>query len=114
MRALLLGLALAADTADSADTATPYDEDGDRYSVADGDCNDQDARVYPGHVEDCDGLDNDCNLQADEGCPVPPVGEGCDCGSSAGLGLFPGLLVAALARRPRSSSATRRSGTSPS
>ncbi|MBM4392029.1 MAG: putative metal-binding motif-containing protein [Deltaproteobacteria bacterium] len=109
MRLLLLGLALAAD---SADIATAYDEDGDRFSVADGDCNDADARVYPGHAEDCDGLDNDCNLQVDEGCPEAPEGEGCDCGASAGL--VPALLLGAAINRRRASSATRRSGTSPS
>ncbi len=114
MRVLLLGLALAADAADTADTATPYDEDGDRYSVADGDCNDQDERVYPGHAEDCDGIDNDCNLRVDDGCPEPPLGEGCDCGSEAASWLFPAVALGPFLSRRRSSSATRRSGTSPS
>lgn len=30
------------------------------------DCDDQRATVYPGHAELCDGLDNNCNGQADE------------------------------------------------
>ena len=125
MRVLLLALALAADTADSADTgdtidtgdtASPYDEDGDRFSVADGDCNDGDSRVYPGRDEECDGIDNNCDLRADEGCPEAPAGEGCDCGSRGAAWLLALLPAAWLgSRRPtrRSSSGARRSGTSP-
>ena len=44
------------------------DADGDGYSVADGDCDDSDPTVYPGAPEECDGLDNDCNGVADDGC----------------------------------------------
>ena len=33
-----------------------------------GDCDDQDATVAPGRVEVCDGLDNDCDGRADNGC----------------------------------------------
>ncbi len=32
-----------------------------------GDCNDVDARIAPGLGETCDGLDNDCNGETDEG-----------------------------------------------
>ena len=38
------------------------------------DCNDNDASIYPGGVEFCDGVDNDCNWQVDENliqnCPL--------------------------------------------
>lgn len=37
------------------------DEDKDGFSPADGDCDDDDANVYPGAEEICDGKDSDCN-----------------------------------------------------
>ncbi len=37
------------------------------------DCDDSDATVYPGAPELCDGKDNNCNGQVDEGCPVPKL-----------------------------------------
>jgi hypothetical protein len=43
------------------------DLDGDGVSLLDGDCGDRDATVYPGAVELCDGLDNDCNGAIDDG-----------------------------------------------
>ncbi|NOX76340.1 MAG: hypothetical protein GXP17_06950 [Gammaproteobacteria bacterium] len=41
------------------------DADGDGV-VAARDCNDADAAVYPGAVERCDGVDNNCNGAVDE------------------------------------------------
>ncbi len=37
------------------------DEDGDGFSPAQGDCNDNNVLVGPGLVEVCDGIDNDCD-----------------------------------------------------
>ena len=45
----------------------PGDFDGDGFSEADGDCNPFDANVYPGATEICDGFDNNCDGEVDEG-----------------------------------------------
>jgi len=44
------------------------DNDGDGWTVGDGDCNDTDANTHPGATEICDGRDNDCDgaIPADE------------------------------------------------
>jgi hypothetical protein len=36
------------------------------YSTIGGDCNDSDDMVYPGAMDLCDGVDNDCDLSIDE------------------------------------------------
>ena len=48
-------------------TQDNVDDDNDGYSENQGDCDDTDSTVYPGATEVCDGLDNDCNGQIDEG-----------------------------------------------
>ncbi len=50
------------------DTASnsAFDEDGDGYAT-DQDCNDEDPATYPGGLEVCDGIDNNCDGVADEG-----------------------------------------------
>ena len=45
---------------------TILDLDGDGYPIP-ADCNDRDASIHPGAVEVCDGVDNNCNGQIDEG-----------------------------------------------
>ena len=42
------------------------DGDGDGYGVAEGDCDDGTADVFPGRIEEADGLDNDCDTEIDE------------------------------------------------
>ena len=42
------------------------DADVDGYSVAAGDCDDEDATLVPGADETCDGRDEDCNGQIDD------------------------------------------------
>ena len=58
-------------TKDASDSDTQLvgmrDEDGDSYTVAEGDCDDGDAEVHPGATEDCDGVDDDCDGLADDG-----------------------------------------------
>ena len=45
---------------------TESDLDGDGYLEGD-DCDDNDAGVYPGATETCDGIDNNCDGEVDEG-----------------------------------------------
>lgn len=55
------------------------------------DCNDRDAAVRPGAVERCgDGLDQDCDLTADDGCP----GVACVDGDGDGFGIGESCVLA--------------------
>ena len=42
------------------------DQDADGATLAEGDCNDADPRIFPESPEICDGLDNDCDYTIDE------------------------------------------------
>jgi len=50
------------------DTADSVDQDGDGWTVDDGDCDDTNPDVHPGAEETCDGVDSDCDGFIDEGC----------------------------------------------
>ncbi len=52
---------------------------GDYTATRDSDCDDTRANVYPGAPEICDGLDNDCNAQRDEGFPNNDHDSMADC-----------------------------------
>ncbi|MCB9744701.1 MAG: hypothetical protein H6740_19055 [Alphaproteobacteria bacterium] len=43
------------------------DEDGDGYTIEDGDCDDNDPSLNPGAEEVCDSVDNNCDGSVDEG-----------------------------------------------
>lgn len=55
------------DTAEPVTPPPPSDLDGDGWTTADGDCHDMDSSIHPGRTEVCDGIDNNCNDEIDEG-----------------------------------------------
>ena len=56
---------------DPPDTDPPEtDDDGDGVSVEAGDCDDNNADRFPGNSESCNGVDNDCDGEADSPRPV--------------------------------------------
>jgi hypothetical protein len=61
----------------------PNDKDGDG-SPSGEDCDDFDREVNPSAHEYCDGIDNDCDLETDENCPVCVDDQVQDCGTDVG------------------------------
>ncbi len=68
------------------------DADGDGFNVCRGDCDDQDATIFPGAYESCDNVDNDCDGIVDEGCGGLPCSADSDC--AAGELCWDGICVA--------------------
>jgi MYXO-CTERM domain-containing protein len=66
------GSGICTDCDDTDPTVDGSDADGDGRSPCAGDCDDTDAEVYLGHVELCDGKDNNCDgtVPADEGIDI--------------------------------------------
>ena len=118
---ILISLLLACDSPvkigvpDDSDFIVEIDADGDGYLEGD-DCDDDNSSVFPGAVEVCDAIDNNCNQEIDEGvsssfyldidedgfgnsdefleaCEAPegyvPNGNDCDDDNSA---IFPGNI----------------------
>lgn len=54
-------------TEDKGPIVEEADNDGDGYTVSEGDCDDADRDVSPGAIESCDGIDNNCDGAVDEG-----------------------------------------------
>lgn len=68
------------------------DNDGDGFTLNNGDCNDNDPNIFPGAAELCDGIDNDCDgiIPATE---VDNDGDGfmaCDDCNDNNAVIFPG------------------------
>ena len=61
--------------------ATSPDGDGDGYTVAQGDCNDNNASIHPGAAELCNGVDDNCDGTVDEG--FNGLGTQCTAGTGA-------------------------------
>jgi len=62
---------------DGVDATSIVDADGDGY-LSDVDCNDNDATINPGSTEVCNGIDENCNGQIDEGLTVVRYYEDAD------------------------------------
>ncbi|MFZ5476984.1 MAG: MopE-related protein [Myxococcota bacterium] len=58
---------------------TVDDPDLDGVTEADGDCEPDNAEVYPGRAEDCNGADDNCNGVVDEGLPDADEDGTADC-----------------------------------
>ncbi|MBN1505306.1 MAG: thrombospondin type 3 repeat-containing protein, partial [Sedimentisphaerales bacterium] len=65
--------------ADGVGDACDPDADNDGFTPSEGDCDDMDASVRPGAPEVCDGRDNDCDGQIDEGGVCGPWTEISSC-----------------------------------
>jgi len=75
-----------------------FDPDGDGYGVGSGcrgeDCVENDRDSFPGGMEVCDGVDNDCDNRVDEGVTPPTVwpdidGDGFGSSSAASVSRCP-------------------------
>ena len=68
----------------SVDTGTDLerDDDGDGFSENEGDCDDADADVHPDRTDECNGVDDDCDGQADEDAALDDAYEPNDSNAS--------------------------------
>ena len=85
----------AGDEGDGGNGPAPVcvDEDGDNFGqgcARGADCNDARADIFPGAEDVCDGLDNNCDGDADPGCPCADGAErSCYTGDDGTIGNRP-------------------------
>ncbi|MCC7501443.1 MAG: hypothetical protein IT229_02870 [Flavobacteriales bacterium] len=60
------------------------DNDADGFTTCQGDCNDSNLNINPARPEVCNGVDDDCDGQVDEGgvCGCAPAGTPCNDGNA--------------------------------
>ncbi len=68
---------------DSGDEVGPSCEATDGYVANYADCDDGDSLVFPGATEDCDGVDNNCDGEADEGAATYVATGGSEDGTGS-------------------------------
>ena len=66
------------------------DADGDGFTIAQGDCNDNNPAIHPGASESCNSIDDNCNGQIDEG-----LGLGTSCTVGQGVCARTGTIICA-------------------
>ncbi len=59
------------------------DDDNDGFSENEGDCDDNDADIFPEAFELCDNVDNDCNEATEDGSQEENYGQETDCSVGA-------------------------------
>ena len=89
---LSLGLMACGDKPGGGGDSGIDDADGDGVAAED-DCDDENSSIRPGAVERCDGIDNNCNGEIDEGLAstwyADADGDGFGDDASASQGCFP-------------------------
>jgi hypothetical protein len=86
-------LACGGDCDDSDPGLELADVDGDTWTTCDGDCDDNDPAVFPGAVEACNGIDDDCDGVLLDGEDVDDDDDGarlCDDCDDADPEVYPG------------------------